>query len=311
MVSELVHIWQQPAAGRYLIAGWHQWADAGDVSSGLPAYLIRHTRAARIGRIESSGFYLFQVPGTHHLLRPVVKLAEGHRTRMERNSNEFFLASAGGSEFLVFLGEEPHRDEERYADAFLDAVQELGVEAVAVVAGVHGPVPHGRDRSVSCVYSLPRMKERLSRLAVRFSNYEGGATIGMYLASRAEQRGVELFRLCAYVPTYEFSSGPLVVQRLAMDEDYRAWWNLMTRLDRLFGLHLDLSDLQSRSEGLTAAWDEQIKQLATKMPHLRVRDYLRKVEEDFAEETSDVADDVWEDALRDILGEDEMPDGQS
>jgi len=65
---------------KYMIAGWHEWADAGAVSSGLPQYLIDETRARKIGEIAPDGFYLFQIPGTHHLLRPVVQLEEGLAT---------------------------------------------------------------------------------------------------------------------------------------------------------------------------------------------------------------------------------------
>lgn len=78
MVNDLLRIWQTPREGLNMIAGWRQWADAGEVSSGLPRYLIERTRAARIGRIDAGQFYLFQTPGTHHLLRPSVKLAEGY-----------------------------------------------------------------------------------------------------------------------------------------------------------------------------------------------------------------------------------------
>jgi hypothetical protein len=44
-MSELVELWEKPSAARTMIAGWHQWADAGSVSSGLPQYLIDHTDA--------------------------------------------------------------------------------------------------------------------------------------------------------------------------------------------------------------------------------------------------------------------------
>ncbi|MCB0226583.1 MAG: hypothetical protein KDI02_23015, partial [Anaerolineae bacterium] len=63
----------------YMIAGWHQWADAGAISSGLPQYIINHLEATKIGEIKPDGFYLFQIPGTHHLLRPEIKLEQGYR----------------------------------------------------------------------------------------------------------------------------------------------------------------------------------------------------------------------------------------
>ena len=76
-MDQLFEIWDKPPTGKYLIAGWHQWADAGDISSGLPQYLINHTQATITGRIRSEGYYLFQLPGAHHFLRPVVTLEEG------------------------------------------------------------------------------------------------------------------------------------------------------------------------------------------------------------------------------------------
>jgi len=300
-MNELLHIWQRPGEPLDMIAGWRQWADAGDVSSGLPRYLIEQTRAARIGRIDPGEFYLFQLPGTHHLLRPIVKLAEGHRVDLNRSTNEFFLASAGDKEVILFLGTEPHRDEARYATAFFDAVETLGIRTVACLAGVHGPVPHWRDRRVSCVYSSPLLKTRLARLGVRFSGYEGGATIAMYLASKAGERSVELARLCAYVPTYDFSAEPSMVRRMAMDEDYRAWHGLTRRLNGLLGLSLDLSDLASRSEALTAAWNDQIQELATTLPRLQVREYLAHIVKEFDQESPGGGEDLWESALRDIV----------
>jgi proteasome assembly chaperone (PAC2) family protein len=284
-----------------LIAGWRQWADAGDVSSGLPHYLTQETRAARIGTLDAPDCYLFQMPGTHHLLRPVVRLADGHRVELGQPENEFFLAAAGGQEFIVFLGTEPHRNEYQYSDAFLDAVRVMGVQTVAVVAGVHGAVPHWRERRVSSVYSTPPLKTRLERLNVRFSAYEGGATIGMYLAARASGRNVSLCRLCAYVPTYTFSAGSTIVHRMAMDEDFVAWHGLMRRLNRLLGLTLDLSDLASRGEALTSAWNDQIDELSTSLPRLRVHEYLERVEDEFDAEGSDDDDDLWAAALRDIV----------
>jgi hypothetical protein len=196
-MDRLLDIWEKPEPGQYLIAGWHQWADAGSASSGLPQYLIEHTQARMIGEIRSGSFYLFQVPGTHHLLRPIVSLQEGYRQDMEESKNEFYCTAHDGKSFMIFLGEEPHRNEAEYANAFFDAVEELGVKRVAAVAGVYGAVPYDRDRNVSCVYSLPHMKDELSKYAVKFSDYEGGATISMYLADR---RSTETSSSCVFAP---------------------------------------------------------------------------------------------------------------
>lgn len=304
-MNELVELWEKPASGKHMIAGWHQWADAGAISSGLPRYLIEQTHATKIGSIRPDGFYLFQIPGAHHFLRPVVKLDEGYRERLQQRRNEFFYSGDDERDFLIFLGEEPHQCEERYAEAFFDAVEEFGVERVGAVAGVYGPVPYDKDRDISCVYSLPGMKEELSRYAVRFSNYEGGATISTYLADRAEPRGIEFFTFYALVPSYDFSKRSMVVQPIAIEEDFKAWYDLMRRLNRMFGLGMELSDLERQSEELIATWDSKIDHLARTMPQLQVKDYMEEVNADFTEESFVPLSDVWEEALRDLFEEDE------
>ncbi len=300
-MDDLVEIWNKPSTAKFMIAGWRQWADAGKVSSGLPQYLIEHTGAVRIGEIAPDGFYLFQFPGTHHLLRPVVKLNEGYRESIERRRNEFYYAGDDEEGFFIFLGEEPHQNEERYAEAFFDAVEELGVRRVAALAGVYGSVPYDRDREISCVYSLPGMKEELARYAVKFSNYEGGATISMYLADRAEAREVEFFRFCAFVPSYDFSKGTVMVQPVAIGQDFKAWYDVMVRLRYMFRLNLDLSDLERQSEELIAEWDDKIEQLAKAMPHLRVKEYMQEINDDFTERPFIPLSDVWEEGLRSLL----------
>jgi len=301
-MNDLFDLWEKPSSARHMIAGWYQWADAGEVSSGLPEYLIDTTQARQIGEIHPDGYYLFQFPGTHDLLRPIVTLDEGYRIALENRRNEFYVSETPNSRFFIFIGDEPHMNVEQYSSAFLDAAESLGVERVAIVAGVNGPMPYDRDREVSCVYSLPQMKEEMEGYAVRLSNYEGGATIGVYLADRAESRGIELITFYAMVPAYDFSGASSAIQRVAAEEDYKAWYDLMRRLDYMFGLDLDLSDLEDRSAELVAAWDSRIAHLKKKMPGV-VEAYMEEVNEKFSEQPFDPLGQAWEDALGDIFGD--------
>jgi predicted ATP-grasp superfamily ATP-dependent carboligase len=284
-----------------MIAGWEQWADAGNVSSGLPAFLIQQTSARAIGEIRPGGFYLFQIPGAHHLLRPVVKLQDGYRESLAQRRNEFYYSGGKDRGFVVFLGEEPHQSEERYAEAFFDAVEALGIKRVAALGGVHAAVPYNKERDISCVYSLPKMKDELSQYAVRFSEYEGGATITTYLADRAEARGIEFFSFYAFVPAYDFSSSSIVTHQVAMDEDPKAWYDLMRRLDFMFSLNLDLSDLAKRADELVTEWDARIDHLAKAMQKLDVRGFMEQVEAGFEERRFIPYRDLWEQELGDIL----------
>jgi hypothetical protein len=304
MMNDLIDLWEKPTAAKYMIAGWYQWADAGEVSSGLPHYLIDEIGARHIGEMNPGGYYLFQFPGTHDLLRPMVTLEEGYRVRMEERRNAFYLAREGEDSFLIFIGDEPHTNVEQYTDVFLDAVEALSVERVAIVAGVNGPMPYDKDREISCLYSLPEMKEELEGYAVRLSNYEGGATIGAYVADRAEEHGIEVVAFYAMVPAYDFSSHSSSVQRISAEEDYKAWYDLMHRIDYMFALDLDLADLERRSGELVAAWDSRIAQLEKKMPGV-VGPYMAEVNKEFTERSFDPLGRAWEDALSDLFDDPE------
>ncbi len=223
-MNDSVELWEKPAAEEiYMIAGWHQWADAGAISSALPQYLVDQTGARKIGELKPDGFYLFQLPGTHHFLRPEIRLNQGYRKTLSSNKNEIFYSDNGSKGLLIFLGEEPHMNVERYVEAFFKAVEELGVKRVAVVSGVFGDMPYDKDREISCVYSLQAMKNELTRYAVKFSNYKGGATIGSYLLDSAEQREIEFFVFYGFVPAYDFSELSPLLQGIRIENDFKAW----------------------------------------------------------------------------------------
>lgn len=300
--SNLVQIWETPAAEEvYLIAGWRQWADAGNVSSGLPQYLIDLLGARKIGELKPDGFYLFQIPGTHHFLRPEVDLEDGYIKGMERMTNEFYYWGDSRKGLVIFLGDEPHLNADRYVDALLEAVQQLGVTRSAGVGGVYGAMPYDKDREVSCVYSLQSMKEDLAGYAVRFSNYQGGATIGTYVVDRAKERQLEFVLFYAFVPAYDFSQLSDMVQGIRIESDFRAWVELVRRFNHMFGLQVDLSDLELKSDELARSIESKIADLDRKMPQLHVREYLAQVADDFTERPFMPLDDLWEQALGDLL----------
>jgi len=301
-MNDLVELWEKPLAEEiYMIAGWRQWADAGAISSGLPQYLIEQTGARRIGTIEPDGFYLFQIPGTHHFLRPEIKLDEGYRQELRIRKNEFYYSGNDRQGLVIFLGEEPHLGVDLYAEAFFHAVKELGVRRVAALGGVYGAMPYDKDRQVSCVYSLPEMKDELAKYAVKFSNYEGGTTIGTYLVDRAEQSEVEFLVFYAFVPAYDFSQFSAHPQSIRIENDFKAWYDLTTRLNHMFDLAIPLSDLERKSDELTSSMGNKIAQLERTMPQLKVREYMETLAEDFVEMPFMPLGEVWERELGDLF----------
>lgn len=298
-------LWETPTAKeKYMIAGWRQWADAGSISSGLPQYLIEKMNARRIGELNSEDFYLFQLPGTHHFLRPQVKLEEGYRLSMSTHCNEFFYSGDSEKGLVIFLGEEPHLHVERYADAFFDMVEALGVKRVVAVGGVYGAVPYDKDREVSCIYSHKAMKEELSRYALSFSDYEGGTTICSYLADRAELRDIEFLAFYGFVPAYDLSQISTSVQGFSIENDFKAWYDLAKRFNHMFNLTLDLADLEAESDQLLTSIEAEIDKLEEETPDLQIREYIKTLSEDFTEKRFIPLGDMWTRGLRDLFDND-------
>ena len=301
-MDERVHLWETPTASEMvMIAGWHQWADAGSISSGLPAYLIEKLDTRKIGEISRDRFFLFQMPGAHHLLRPEVHTKEGVVQEMRVIKTELYFTKLGDKGMVIFLGEEPHVNEEEYADAFFDIVEKLGVKRIMAVGGVYGAMPFNKDRDISCVFSLEEMRKEMEEYAVRFSNYEGGTTIGSYLAYHAGQRNKEYICFHGFVPAYDFGQVMLPAQSVRIEDDVKAWYDIMRRADFMFHLGMDLSELRIQSDELISSMEEQMEELSRQAPQLDVHAYLQKLEEEFTENPFMPLDDVWERELGDLL----------
>lgn len=301
-MPDALDLWEIPKTQRMdMLVGWRQWADAGSVSSGLPEYLVQQTRARQIGTIRPDGFYLFQIPGTHDLVRPVVKFDEGYPESLEIRRNELFYTGDEQNGVIIFLGDEPHLDIERYSSVFLQAAKTLGVKRIVGFGGVYGELPYNKERMVSCIYSLPRMKEEISRLAVSLSDYHGGASIGSYLCRRAGDQDVEFVGLYAFVPAYSFDVPASVGNGIRIETDFMAWLGVMRRANYMLKTSFNLTDLERRSEQVVRVMDTKIAEIERSAPELNVRDYLERLSGSFNEVTFAPLDDVWENELRRLL----------
>lgn len=308
-MADVVDIWEAPQAEEiYMIAGWQQWADAGSISSGLPRYLIRETDAEQIGALRGDDFYLFQIPGTHDLVRPVVRFEEGHPESLESHSNEFYYTGDEERGLVIFLGEEPHLNVERYVAALLDAARTLGVQRIVGLGGVYGELPYDRERPVSCIYSLSSLREEIEQLAVDLSDYQGGASIGSYVCRRADEQAMEYVGFYSFVPTYDFSNVPQIGNAIRLENDFMAWLGIMRRINYMLKLNIDLTDLEEKSDHLVDVVDDKVEELENAAPQLAVRDYMDSLEEDFDEMIFEPLDDVWEDELRRLLDADDAGD---
>ena len=301
-MPDALELWKKPAAKEInLLAGWRQWADAGAVSSGLPEYLVTLLDAQPIGRIKPDGFYLFQVPGTYDLVRPMVSFEEGFPKSLESQRNDFFYAGDEQRGLVIFVGDEPHMDIERYVATLLSAVKKLGVKRIVGLGGVYAELPYDKERMVSSNYSLPEMKQEMSQMAVDLSDYEGGASIGSYVCRRSFDQGIEYASFYAFVPSYQLSSLAQIDSAIRLENDYMAWLGVMRRVDFMLKLHLDMTDLEKRSKHLVDMMDAKVDEIENEAPQLGLREKLKEIAADFKETPFIPLDDVWEDQLRHLL----------
>ena len=306
-----LEFWKKPQSKDVvMITGFRQWADAGSVSSALPEYLIQQSHAEPIGRIRPEGFYLFQVPGTHDLMRPVVRHIEGYPETLQLQRNDFYMTGDDERSVILFTGDEPHMDVERYVAALLGAARTLGVRRIVGLGGVYGELPYDKERIVSATYSLPIMKEELSHLAVTFSDYQGGASIDSVIARRAGDSGMEFTGLYAFVPAYDFSLVSESGNTIRIENDYTAWLGVMRRVNYYLRVNFDLLDLEKKSRHLTDLVRKKIDELDLSAPQLGVRDYIRKLSEEFHEVPFNPLDEVWDEELKRLLNKFDDDEGE-
>lgn len=292
------------AKNTVMLIGFRQWADAGSISSALPRYLLERSGSRKIGEIKNDGFYLFQFPGTHDLVRPVVKFEEGYPVQLELPKNEFYYGSVGETSVVYFIGDEPHMDVERYANAVLDAAKALGVSRIIGFGGVYAEVPYNKERSISVAYSKPELKEELAKLSVMFSNYHGGASIGSVMTKLAGERNMEYIGLYAFVPTYDLSRFSSLENAIRLENDFMAWHGAMRRVNYLLKINFDLTDLEKRSETLVNVLDDKVTELQAQSSSA-VMAYFEQLAENFEEAVFEPLDDVWEQELGRLLDEGE------
>jgi len=297
-MSESVNIFEVPISKEiYMVAGWRQWADAGSISSGLPQYIIQQTNAKKIGEISPDGYYIFQIPGTHDLVRPIVQFREGFPEYLETRRNEFFYTGDEKKGLVIFQGDEPHMDIERYVDAILLACKNLKIKRIIGLGGVYGELPYDKERMVSSIYSQAYLKEELNHLAVNLSEYHGGASIGSYICRKAFEAGIEYVSFYGFVPTYNFSGAIQNINGISIENDFTAWLGIMRRIKHMIKFDFDLSQLEQKSLHLMKLMDDKIAEIEVTAPEINIRQYLQRLGDEFDENLFHPLEDFWEEEL--------------
>jgi proteasome assembly chaperone (PAC2) family protein len=237
-----------------------------------------------------------------------VKFKEGYPESLEVPNNDIYYSGNTQRGMMFFIGNEPHMDVERYTQSFLELAEKFKVKRIIGFGGVYGELPYDKERMVSSAYSLPSLREELEHLAVNFSDYHGGASIGSYICRRAGEKGMEYVAFYAFVPMYDFSAVSQLANTVRIENDYMAWLGIMRRVNYMIKLNLSLKDLERRSKRLLQLFDQKVEELDSGNPQLGVRAFLQQISENFTETTFDPLEDVWEEELNRLLNKFDDPE---
>lgn len=253
-----------------MVLGFSGWMDGGEISTGTVRYLMDVFGAKKFAEIESHDFYIYSFPGSMEvtaLFRPTVKIEDGLIRRFRESRNTFYCARK--QRLVLFDGKEPNLKWPEFADCIFAVARAMGVKRIYFIGSVAGLVPHTRDPRLFGSVSDGRLRAALRPHGVRFTRYEGPASIATYLLERARSEKMAMVSLVAEIPAYV--QGPIP----------RCMASVVDRLSALLGVDVSLEELRGEAEEET----KRLNEIISGRPDLAVQ--IRQLEENYDKEILD------------------------
>ncbi len=220
------------------------WIDVGSVGTMALTFLEETWGSRRIAQLARPGaFYDF----TRY--RPTLHRREGQRIVTVPNTFLNHTRSPDGQDWLLLHALEPHSHGDDYAEGLLQLMTRLGVAEYAMIGAMYAAVPHTRPPVASGGASDDTMRERLLRLSVRESGYEGPTTIMAVVPAIAAAAGIHTMTVILQLPAYA-----------QLERDYRGLLAALELLSSLYGLSLNLDSLRGQSDRQLAIMNESAKE---------------------------------------------------
>lgn len=239
------------------ITAFAGWNDAAEVATQAVRFLVRHWDAPRLADVDPEEFFVFTEQ------RPIVHLDEAAQRRIDWPGNELYYRKSpnGGRDCILLVGTEPSLRWRTFVEVMLNYVVEQGTDLIVQLGGLLADVPHSRAPRLTGSATDPYYAERLGRVNVRSSRYEGPTGIVGVMGQECRRRGISSVSLWGNVPHYIGSTAnPKVTAAM------------LRRLDALLDLNLDLAELD-RS---TQAFETQVADALAQDPEAQA--YVRQLE---------------------------------
>ena len=270
-----------------LVVAFYGWNDAAEAATDAVRYLRRSSIRAggtrsTVATIDSEEFFVFTEQ------RPTVRIVEGETRELTWPVTDFTVArqNDGERDFILGIGTEPHLKWKTFAAQIMAVAHHFGAKELLSLGALLADTPHTRPVPVSGGSSDPK---RAKQLGFESSRYEGPTGILGALGDACRREGLEQVSLWASVPHY-ISGG----------KNPKATHALLTRLNEVYELRLDLSDLERRGR----RYETQVTEALRESPD--VLKYVTDLEDsssDDDETTADLPADGTPLSSRDVLDE--------
>jgi proteasome assembly chaperone (PAC2) family protein len=247
-----------------LIMGFSGWMDSGEVSTGTLEWLIEKLNAKHMASIDPEGFYIYNFPGALEwasMFRPHATVKEGLVEEFNFPSNDFYYNVE--QNVILFLGKEPNLMWEEFADHFFTLTSMFDVGMIYFVGSVSSLVPHTREPRLMCLTSNASLKEQFRHYGVKFTNYEGPASMASYLCTRCSDIQQDMVSLIAAAPAYVQGNNPKCIEAM------------IRRVAGMMNLKIDLS----QAKHLTDEFERKLNELVEQQPELASN--ITRLEEDY------------------------------
>jgi proteasome assembly chaperone (PAC2) family protein len=218
----------------------------------------------KFAEIDPEGFYIYSFPGLMEvtaLFRPHTLISEGLIKQFDVPRDAFYAAEGG--DLIMFLGKEPNLGWEDFADCIFCLCDDLDVEEIFFIGSVAGPVPHTREPRLFCSASGAHYIEAFKHYGIKYTNYDGPASIVTYLTAHCGDRGLNMVNLVATVPAYVQGNNPKCIGAVTR------------RLAGILRVDLDMGLLDAQGE----AFEKKLANAVAEQPELAGS--IQKLEEDY------------------------------
>jgi proteasome assembly chaperone (PAC2) family protein len=241
-----------------LIAAFAGWNDAGQAATAAVRFLGERWEAVRFASMDSEEYFDFTSA------RPLIRLGPGMERELEWPANVFFHHAEPtlGRDAVLLLGTEPHLKWRAFTDTVLHLARQCGVELLLSLGAFLGDAVHSRPVPLIGFANRAELGQRLAKLGVSPSRYEGPTGIVGALHDACRRQGMAAASLWAAAPHY-----------LASTINPKAAAALLQCLNDFLELGIDLGEMKRAS----ARFEAQVEEALAANPELAA--YLQQLEQ--------------------------------